>query len=177
MNTVETAVEVLKTKYKLPVTSVVQTMQNLGDNPVDWHKLIADTYGVKEVTPFQSADLAKCVARYLVQNVLKQHHLGEFAEFPRNLEELYLNSINQGTDYLKQHSWVFARPEAEEKLNADGTPASKKGDKKVMAKELYEANKGKGWTRKQWIELLIKEVGMTTGGASTYYANLKSGKY
>ena len=74
---------------------------------------------------------------------------------------------------------MFAKAEDETppKLNADGTVAPKKGDKKVIAKKLYEDNKGKINTRKEWIALLVKEVGLTEAGASTYYHNLKAGKY
>ena len=47
----------------------------------------------------------------------------------------------------------------------------------VIAKKVYEDNKGKVTARKDWIALLVKEVGLTEAGASTYYANLKNGKY
>lgn len=177
MNTIESAVEVLKTEYKLPVTSVVQTMQELGERTLDWEVVIAKLYGVKEITPFKNDDLAKCVGRYFIQNILRQHAAGEYAEFPRNLEELYLNSINQASDYIEKNSWVFARPEVEERLNADGTPAPKKGDKKTMAIEWWKNLKDKNIKRKDAIKQLVELTGMSDAGASTYYANLKSGKY
>ena len=42
-----------------------------------------------------------------------------------------------------------------------------------MAEDVYLANHTKGFDRKQWIALLVAEVGLTEGGASTYLVNMK----
>jgi len=59
-----------------------------------------------------------------------------------------------------------------------GTGKMKKGDKKAEAIVLWKKRKGMEWgTRKQWIELLVKEIGLTPQGASTYVYNLQRGIY
>ncbi len=61
------------------------------------------------------------------------------------------------------------------KLDAVGAPKRKKGAKKALAIEVYNREKGTERTRKEWIDLLMEEVGLSKAGASTYYASLKNG--
>lgn len=172
-----TALEILKTKYQLPVHSNCLTGQEVGAwalNEQQWIDIVAELRGCKDkLEPLAGEHTTKYVARYFIQNIVK----AELADKVLNLDNIYTSSVQEATQYIDQNPWVFAQLEAEVKLNADGTPAPKKGDKKVIAKDVYEKNKDKGLARKQWIELLVKEVGLTPAGASTYYANLKSGKY
>jgi hypothetical protein len=141
-----------------------------------WSELVDELRGstVKGVTMPQE-HLQKYSAKYFIQNLLKAGETGATVD----MDDVWLRSIQDGIRYIALNPWVFAKPEDDTppKLNADGTVAPKKGDKKIIAKEVYEKNKDKVKTRKEWIALLVKEVGLTEAGASTYYANLKSGKY
>lgn len=60
-------------------------------------------------------------------------------------------------------------------VKADGS--IKKGGRAILIEELYRKYVLEGTepvTRKQMIDLFVKEVGMTPAGASTYFANAKS---
>lgn len=55
---------------------------------------------------------------------------------------------------------------------------AKKGARKVLGLRIYnEKIAGKELTRKEAIAILMEEVGLSAAGASTYYANFKSGKW
>ena len=171
-----TAIEIVRKKYELTDESTVRNVQTLCQLEMtegQYLAAIAELRGDRHnIVPLKDREhQAKYTFRYLVYNLLKT------PETP--VEELYTKAIADGIKYIDENPWVFAKAEDETppKLNADGTVAPKKGDKKVIAKKLYEDNKGKINTRKEWIALLVKEVGLTEAGASTYYANLKNGKY
>lgn len=174
------AIEILKTKHKLPVDSVVRSIQEvcaweLTDQ--GWMDFACELRGVKtKMAPMPEEHLTKYASRYFVQNLVKASIAGDTSKTP---DDLWLKSIQDGIRFMAENPWVFAKAEDETppKLNADGSVAPKKGDKKVIAKKVYEDNKGKVTSRKDWIALLVKEVGLTEAGASTYYANLKAGKY
>ena len=60
-------------------------------------------------------------------------------------------------------------------VKADGS--IKKGGRAILIEELYRKYVLEGTepvTRKQMIDLFVKEVGMTPAGASTYFANAKA---
>jgi hypothetical protein len=174
------AIEILKTKHKLPVDSVVRSIQEvctweLADQ--GWMDLACELRGIKtKMAPMPEEHLTKYASRYFVQNLVKANIAGDTSRTP---DDLWLKSIQDGIRFIAENPWVFAKTEDDTppKLNPDGSLAPKKGDKKVIAKKVYEDNKGKINTRKEWIALLVKEVGLTEAGASTYYANLKAGKY
>lgn len=171
------AIELVRNKYKLTDQSIVRNVQELCQLEMtdgQYLAAIAELRGDRhkiEPLPDREHHQSKYVFRYLVYNLLKT------PDAP--IEDLYTKSIADAVKYIDENPWVFAKPDDETppKLNPDGTVAPKKGDKKVIAKKVYEENKGKVNTRKEWIALLVKEVGLTEAGASTYYANLKSGKY
>lgn len=90
-----------------------------------------------------------------------------------------------------QHSWMFAKPEATEKtgemqaiavgielkvaVKSDGS--IKKGGRQVLAQAMYQKHVVEATdkpTNKWFKELLVKELGMTTAGASTYAFNVDS---
>jgi hypothetical protein len=174
------AIEILEKTYKLPVRSAVQTMQRVGEwslNTKQWHDISKELRGdtSNNVSGLDGEHEQEYATKYFIQNIIKQY-TGQ-GETKFDVEALYLHSVEEAKKYIASAPWVFAKAEGEEKLNSDGSPASKKGDKKLLAKQVYEANKDKEMSRKQWIELLVKEVDLTPAGASTYYANLKKGKY
>jgi len=174
------AIEILEKTYKLPVRSAVQTMQRVGEwslSDKQWHditKVLRDDKS-SNVSALTGPHEQEYATKYFIQNIVKQYVNGE-TKF--DIDLLYVKSVDEAKKYIVNNPWVWAVAEdAPPKLNEDGSPAMKKGDKKLLAKEVYEANKGKEMTRKQWIELLVAEVGLTPAGASTYYANLKKGVY
>lgn len=90
-----------------------------------------------------------------------------------------------------QHKWMFAKPEATSssgpttsvavvkdidvkvEVKADGK--IKKGGREVMAEALYQKrviDSGQPVTNQEFIQILIKELGMTKGGATTYAYNV-----
>lgn len=117
---------------------------------------------------------------YLVQNILKAH----VAKQTASLVDLLVRSKEQATKLLEEQAWMFivdtdARQEIE---NADPEVVkagmAKKGARKVLALKIYrEKIEGKNLKRKEAIAVLCEEIGLTPAGASTYYANFKSGKW
>lgn len=65
---------------------------------------------------------------------------------------------------------VVAQPKVE--VKAEQPKVGQSGTKLERAKELYKANAEK--SRKEIIELFVKELNMTPAGASTYHAQCKS---
>lgn len=173
------AIEILEKTHKLNVRSAVQAIQRVSEwslSPKQWWEIAKELRSAPDcIRPLDGDHIQEYSTKYFIQNIIKQYT--EKAETKFDIDLLYVSSVEQAKKYIESNPWVFAKLEAEEKFNNDGSPASKKGDKKLLAKEVYEANKGKINTRKEWIELLVKEVGLTPAGASTYYANLKKGKY
>lgn len=163
--------------YKIPYDSyiaAVQTIREQGDlEPTEYQRRLADMVG--EPVDFRMNDPRepKYLYGYFIQETIRKVNAGDPIDPPHFLEVAREKVVK----YFDEYSWVFATPEEEVKLKADGTPAPKKGDKKVLARQVYDANKAKNLSRKEWIALLVKEVELTPAGASTYYANLKSGKY
>lgn len=174
------AIELLKTKHKLPVESLIRSVQEICTwelTDQGWMDLASELRGSAKMKPLQhEQNLSKYATRYLMQRLIKANIAGDTSV---NVDDMWLQSIQDGIRYIDENPWVFAKPDddAPPKLNADGSLAPKKGDKKVIAKKVYDENKGKINTRKEWIALLVKEVGLTPAGASTYFANLKAGKY
>lgn len=181
-------IAILRDKYRFPIdelvgdgarhTSPIRCTQHAGS--FEWTKeqylaAIGELLEAPDrIHDWNNPHMARVVYRYLVQLLIENH----IAHLDENIENTYLKAINKAQKYIENHSWVFAEPEIEVKLDAAGNPAAKKGDKKVRAKEVYESQiKDKGLSRKQAIEILVKEVGLTAGAASTYYHNLKTGIY
>lgn len=94
-----------------------------------------------------------------------------------------------------EHKWMFAKPIRESqtgevqqvvegvdvqvavKTQADGTVKIKKGGKEVLAEALYhkyvsELN-GADYDNQTFIAILVKELGMSKAGATTYNYNMK----
>lgn len=198
------AIQILKTKYKLPIdvatergheTSALRVIQELCDFEMSvpqFIEAIEELVDAKAViTEYQLLStvphLAKYTFRYVAQNVLYAY----LNKVPFDNDSLLFKSLKQAHKYILENSWVFSTgddPNAPPKLDAAGNVAPKKGDKQANAKKLWVDNQKndalfvtkdgeRNPVRKLWIELLVKEVGLTTAGASTYYHNLKTGVY
>lgn len=167
----------LADRLGVPNFSVVQSMQALcqlqftDDQYVD---MIREVRGIEhKIDPIPGKNMAKYAFRFFYQDQMTS----ELKGLPANPDSTFLNALVRARRYIDTNSWVFATRKEEDEIGEDGKPVPKKGDKKVLAKKVYEENKHTTMTRKQWIALLVKEVGLSDAGASTYYANLKAGKY
>jgi hypothetical protein len=187
------AIQILKTKHKLPidelwlgdggyhtdVSECVHIVLGWRLTQAEYHAHIAELLDYKDgavVTGWEHPKMAHYVFAYLVQLIVEDYTRTEIS----NIDSLYLTAITKAQKFIKTHDWVFnweLTSNAEPKLDAAGNVQPAKGDKKVMAKKVWNDNQGKNLTRKEWIELLMKEVGLTSGGASTYHNNLKNGIY
>lgn len=193
-------IQILKTEFKLPIdvatskghmTSWLECTQRAHDMSLtdqDYFAAVTKLTGVDldTVTKLMQTEhpgakvrgakylfdkLVEVYTRaYVESEVLPDHH------------QVLTNAAVQVIQYLTnpnyQYHWATGEDEnVPPKLDANGNVQPAKGDKKVLAKKLWNENQGKITTRKGWIELLCKEVGMTPAGASTYYHNLKTGLY
>ncbi len=117
---------------------------------------------------------------YLVQGILKAHIAKQSAE----LVDLLVAAKANADALIEKQAWMFiADEEARQDIeNADPEVViagkAKKGARKILGLKIFNAEiKGQDLTRKEAIALLQEKVGLTGAGASTYYANFKSGKW
>lgn len=162
--------------YKIPTGSYIRAIQEINEDG----ELSHNEY-VKRCKELVGADVEldektdRYVYLYLVQETIRK----SFTTDQLNMIELFEQAKELADKFCKENPYVFATSVDFEnpKLDANGNPKKKKGAKKELAKKIWSENQGKNLTRKQWIELLIEEVGLTPGGASTYHANLKAGRF
>lgn len=159
---------------KVPVNSVVAAAQHLGLNGIG--QLNDDEYvrRIKEITgksvKFESSDMARMTYSYLVAVAIEETNHTDILD----AEALLKKATEKASKLVEENSWMFAKAEAEPKLDASGNVKPKKGAKKELAMKVYaEDIKDKVTVRKDAIAILVEKVGMTPAGASTYYANLK----
>jgi hypothetical protein len=147
------------------------------------HELIFQITGIKKHYPDETTAIH--VAQCVVESVVKVD-LFEPEDVIKTAEE-------RSAALVKMMPWLIARPEVTRVVNsevktviegidvkvevkADGT--MKKGGKQILAQELYrvnvhEAEEGKKLDNQGFIALLMKELGMTKAGATTYNYNMK----
>lgn len=117
-------------------------------------------------------DEAKYVFMYTVDNIM----IGS------TVDMAYANAVPKASKYVATHPWVLVKPDystasTSNKVDALGKPKQKKGAKKAAAIKFWNANKDETWSRKEWIEHLCENVGLTKGAASTYHYNLSRNKW
>lgn len=111
---------------------------------------------------------------YLVQQIIEDSETTDRLDMMKTAEQAF----DRADRFMANNQWVFAERKVVEKLDADGKVKPKKGAKKELARKVYDAQiRDKNLTRQEAIAILMSEVGLTKGGASTYYANLKKGVY
>ena len=167
--------------YDLDVNSEVHSIRKINEegglNGFDYKRRIV------ELTD-QDCDLTdelelKYTYLYMVQNIIRISKVTENVD----IESVYIRSYEQASEYILNNEWISLSEEKlvkEGKVKTDclGKPKRKKGVKKDMALDFYKKNVGEvEWTRKEWIQQLMDYVGLSANGASTYYANLKSGRW
>lgn len=121
-----------------------------------------------------NAKHAKIMYCYALQLTIRTDLTGEalWNDVVRRTASMVANSPWSITVYETYSPEDTGKP----KMDAAGNPKQKKGAKRTKAIEVYKANIDKNMTRKEWIALLVAEVGLTKAGASTYYASLKGNK-
>lgn len=117
---------------------------------------------------------ARFTALYLVTDIVEGQKTDSI-----DLASAHEKAVN----YLSKNKWVMAEREttsyykAKTTVDALGNPRQKKGAKKEKAIKFWNNNQGNFSTRKEWVNALMENIGLTQAGASTYYHNLKTGQY
>lgn len=155
----------LISKYNITTDSYIKAVQELNAESltdVEYldriEELVGGTVDLKGASP-------KYTYMYFVENVIK------------NGENYWLNdSIERARKFVDKYDWAMKK-ETPQQNEETIVKTGKKGAKKIQAIKLYNERKNEEMSRKQWIELLISEIGLTKAGASTYFHNLKTGQY
>jgi hypothetical protein len=179
--TLEEAVTVLEGR-NIPTESVIRGAQYINDNmpSVDEAKRLIFDWTGEQVGEGNKPQRLLLVYGYLVQNILRAHLMNQAAD----LVDLLARSKEQADKLLEEQAWMFI---ADEDARADIENAdpevvkagkAKKGARKVLALRIFnEKIKDQEMSRKEAIAILMEDVGLSAAGASTYYANFKSGKW
>ena len=164
--------------YDIPTHSYVAAIQHLSDRTQlpngEYIKRITELVGFD--VQISNERLPKYAYLYLVQELIRASQAAGDAIVPVAIYEM---SYDKALEFITENSYIFATPDdsAPVKLDATGAPKPKKGAKKELAKQVYtDEILGKNLSRKDAIAIIMEKVGMSAGGASTYYANLKNGK-
>lgn len=170
-------------EYGIPTNSFVAAIVALSDK-VDTGRLIlekswcekevAEIIGMEQPPVFETEKHAGLYFQYAVQETIRAYN--EATDVP-DMDVVWEKVQLRINKLVEEMPWTVKEYTTEPKLDDEGKPKPKKGAKKELAKKVYaEQIEGKVSTRKEAIEILVKEVGLTPAGASTYYANLKKGK-
>ena len=163
-------------KYGIPIHSYILAVQSLTDI-----ELTPDQYRdrIKELSGHDSKAEDKHIRihyHYLIQETVRRYMDTGIVD----MGSVFISSDRKASEYCGKNPWIFvdkANNEVTASINSDAPKKQKKGAKKIHAKEVWEKNKDVERTRKEWIALLVGEVGLTPAGASTYYSNLKNNKF
>lgn len=162
-------------QFGIPTNNFVDAIRFVNDR--DWLSKEEYEQRIEQITGHKIALSDQKQARmyylYLIQESVRSKD---------NDVDTVINEVEQRVQHFnKEYGWALVSDEDhksdEEKVDASGNQKPKKGAKKELAKKVWNQNKDKGYTRKQFIDILVKEVGLTPAGASTYYSNLKAGRY
>lgn len=152
-------------------------VDEIGDMSKDeYERLTNEIVGLNLCQVFDTKIRARLYFLYTVQETIKAHNDTYERALP-SMKPVWDRIVEKVNQYYEKYPEAVKdyqqASEGEGTTTADGKPKAKKGATKELTQELYLKNKDKGWTRKQFIDLFVKEAGMTDAGASTYYSNLK----
>jgi len=161
--------------YKIPTTSQPKAIRHISELELTgtvFRNRIAELTGT---TVDLSDKQAEFTYKYMVQNIISRTANDKVLD----MSDIYVASSKQASNFIGQNQHVLIEKEStyKPKVNSDGTKKPKKGSKKILAIQVYNDNKDKNLSRKEFIALLVKDVDLTPAGASTYYSNLKSEKW
>ena len=138
-----------------------------------YESLIAEIIGLDNPPTFESIKEAKLYFLYTIQETVRAFNTGTVPD----MDDLWDAIVVKTKTMIARSPWSIKEYDTyatgEPKLDAMGKPKPKKGAKKELARQVYLDNNHRTMKRKEWIELLMEKVGLSQGGASTYYANLK----
>lgn len=134
-----------------------------------------DVFGMRPAVT--DAVTARLAAQYAVDQISQTNY--EFGNAPKILEDAVAKAEQYKT--APGNAWQFATGDSESSFKTDSdVPKAPKKNKGTMATELYDIhvrNAATPLTNIQFVELLVKELGMTKSGARTYAYNcFKEGK-
>lgn len=165
----------------VPTDSVIRGAQHVNDlmlSPTQAHNLLLQMTG--EDVDGAHHMYTPLTYGYLVQNVLRAH----LAQQSADLLDLLTRSKQQAEELIEKQAWMFIASEDDRADIENADPEvvkagkAKKGARKVLGLRVYKDKiEGKDLKRKEAVAILVDEVGLTPAGASTYYANFKSGKW
>lgn len=123
-------------------------------------------------------------AAYVIMLTVRSHLEAATVEGVNLVRE----ATSSASRLIDDEAWMFVGEEntKAEVENADPEVVkagkAKKGARKVLALRIYNEKikarvEAKEMTRKEAIAVLMEDVGLSAAGASTYYANFKSGKW
>jgi hypothetical protein len=174
----------------IPTNSFVAAGQHMSQNlpqGEDALKIVKELTGVDLNTTGRHPLYATFTAAYAVQILVRATLEGQVLK-AMDLLAAAEKEAREYTDPNGRLAWTLAGFEDQkaEIENADPEVVkagkAKKGARKVLALKVFnEQIAGKveagEMTRKEAIAILMTEIGLSAAGASTYYANFKSGKW
>lgn len=161
-------------KHKIPTDSYVRAVQYCNDeltrfSPVEQATIVSELVGAQNVVSHKDERLNKYTFLYLVQEAIRAGS----ANKPYDIQTVYQVAQDRASKFVAENPWIFAgadRP-ANGITRVSNPNSPKKGWKQEKAAEIYQAHKGK--TRKELIAIFVKELDMSTAGASTYVHSMK----
>lgn len=160
----------LKKEYHIPTHSYIKAIQTINarepeGRPTEVYvKRIKDIFGLDVQLDDKHA---RYVFLYLVQETIRTSFITDVFDF----NALLSLAVEHATQFTAENEYVFAVKEVEPKLDNQGKPKRKKGAKKDEAERLWKENKG--ISKKDFMDLLMKELDMTRAGSQTYFYNCK----
>jgi hypothetical protein len=164
---------------KIPTTSFIRADQEFievhanlpASQYAEWYKEISGGFELDQ-TDDKKAEIK---LRYLIQKFIKEPIL--------TAEEVVEAAARQYNAFMEKNGYLYEnrvneQPMIREVKKTDGSTVIRVRrqdgrSKSEVAEEVYMANRTKDLDRKGWIALLVEEVGLTPGGASTYFCNLQ----
>lgn len=163
-------------------------LRDFTDDTVDvWSQKQFEDFNVKllgEHVTFENEEQASYVVRYFVQGLMKVHT--EFPDQILDVDAIFLQATESANDFIRRMDhgdlkYLRAKPEGAETFDENapavvdnrGNRKRKKGAKKEMAAEMYQARRLE-LTRGEMIAVFMEEIGMSKPGATTYFHNNKA---
>ncbi|MCK5787574.1 MAG: hypothetical protein KAH32_01055 [Chlamydiia bacterium] len=144
------------------------------------HELDTMEYKVRivELTGIE-APTSELESKYVYLYIIQEYLRAEANSDVVNMAQIHTIAVDKANKFMENHPWVgkaIDEPSVPE-VDSDGKRKWKRGEKKILVCQLWEERKHENLTRAEWIKILIDEVDMKQGGASTYYASLKNGTF
>lgn len=163
-------------QHNLPHQSMVIDMQHVMDNhrglePSEYRvRIIELTHRGDELLDRE----AEYIYLYLIQETLTTYFNNKDQQI--NMGIMYNIAERKAIDYIEANPHLFVESEATT-IDSSGKAKPKRGSKKDKTCKLWAERQDDNLSRQEWIKLLMEEVELTKGGASTYYAKLKKGTF